>query len=201
MGTGGMRLGAGRPGYRAKAEQLHRVDVRIWVRQGYLNAACAFSWAWHGGGEQSGSISVHVHAPDVLTLRYTITQNDVARDVVERVTLARTACPYGGKRPWFNCTRCARQVAVLYLRRGYFACRHCQRVAYSSQSDGVLDRMLRKQAKIEARLDDDWRRPKGMRRQTYERLLDTLEDCAARRDAAFIVAAQRLLGRAGLDRI
>jgi hypothetical protein len=92
-------------------------------------------------------------------------------------------------------------VAVLYLRRGYFACRHCQRVAYSSQSDGVLDRMWRKQAKIEARLDDDWRRPKVMRRQTYERLLDTLEDCAARRDAAFIVAAQRLFGRVGLDHI
>jgi len=198
MGTGGARLGAGRPGYRAKAEQLHRVDVREWARRDYLRGACTFSWSWSRGDEKTGSISVHVHSPDVLTLRYTLTQNGEPSNVVDRVTIVRTACPYGGTRPWFKCTRCARRVAVLYLRRGYFACRHCQRVAYSSQSSDVLDRMWRKQSKIEARLDDDWRRPKGMRWPTYERLLDKLAECEAWREEAFVVVAGRLVGLGNL---
>ena len=198
MGTGGMRYGAGRPGYRAKAEQLHRVDVREWARRGYLRGACSFSWNWTRDGESTGSIGVHVHSPDVMTLRYTLTQNDVRRDVVDRVCIARTACPFGGTRPWFNCTRCARRVAVLYLRNGGFACRHCQRVAYSSQSDDALDRLWRKQTKIEARLAEHWQRPKGMRQLTYARLMDKLTDCEARRDDAFEAVAARLFGLAGL---
>lgn len=193
MGKGGMRWGAGRPGYRAKAEQLHRVDIREWARRGYLRGACSFSWSWHRGGEHTGSIGVLVHSPDVLILRYTITQNDEARDVADRVTIARTDCPYGGTRPWFNCTRCARRVAVLYLRWGRFACRHCQRVAYSSQAEDVMDRTWRKQRKIEVILGEHWQRPKGMRWRTYERLMDTLEDCEARRDQAFIAVVARLL--------
>jgi hypothetical protein len=42
MGQGGARFGAGRPAYRAKGEQLQRVDVRIWARQGYLSRARVF---------------------------------------------------------------------------------------------------------------------------------------------------------------
>lgn len=197
MSRGGMRYGAGRPGYRAKAEQLHRVDVRIWARRGYLSGAHSFAWSWNRGGEHTGSIGVDVHSPDALTLRYSVTRNDEPHIVAERVTIARTSCVYGGSRPWFNCTRCARRVAVLYLRRGYFACRHCQRVAYSSQSDDTLGRMWRKQSKVEARLGEHWARPKGMRLHTYERLMEKLLDCEARRDAAFTVMAGRLLGLAG----
>jgi len=37
--------------------------------------------------------------------------------------------------------RCARRVAVLYLRGGYFGCRLCKRVGYSSQSDDDLHRL------------------------------------------------------------
>jgi hypothetical protein len=54
--------------------------------------------------------------------------------------------------------------------------------------------MWRKQSKIEARLGENWRRPKGMRQHTYERLVD----CEARRDEAFAVVAERLLGLARL---
>ena len=142
---------------------------------------------------------MHVETQNALTLRYTFTVHDLARDVIERVSIAHTPCPYGGSRPWFHCTRCPRRVAVLYLRQGVFACRHCQRVAYSSQSDDALDRMWRKQAKIEARLGDNWRRPKGMRQCTYQRLIGTLNDCEVRRENAFAAFASRLFGGAGLE--
>lgn len=199
MSKGGSRYGAGRPGYRLKAEQLHRLDVRDLARRGALKSAGAFSWSWHRGSEPSGNIAIHVESQNALTLRYTFTVRDVARDVIERVSIARTPCPYGGSRPWFHCTRCPRRVAVLYLRQGVFACRHCQRVAYSSQSDDALDRMWRKQAKIEARLGDNWRRPKGMRQCTYQRLIGTLNACEERRENAFAAFAARLFGGAGLE--
>lgn len=198
MGTGGMRCGAGRPGYRAKAEHLCRVDVREWARRGYLRGPSAFSWSWHRGDETAGSIGVSVHGPAALTLRYTFgtgtgTGND-KRDVAERVAIVTTACAYGGTRQWFACPRCAQRVAVLYLRGGYFACRVCKRVSYNSQSDDELDRLWRRQHKIEKRLGDHWRRPKGMRRRTYDRLFAELLACEEQRDAAFAILAARLLG-------
>jgi hypothetical protein len=113
------------------------------------------------------------------------------------VDLIYKPCNFGGARPWFQCPRCARQVAQLYMRAGRFACRHCQRVAYSSQAEDVLDRTWRKQQRLEAKLGEYWRRPKGMRQRTYERLLDGVRDCEERREAAFCVAAARLF--AGLS--
>lgn len=195
MGTGGMRCGAGRPGYRAKAEQLQRVDVREWARRGYLRGACSFSWSWNRGGEPSGSIGVSVHGPDALTLRYTFTADSGARNVAERLTILNSACAYGGARPWFACPRCARRVAMLYLRGGYFACRRCKRVAYSSQSEDALDRLWRKQHRIEARLGQHWRRPKGMRQATYRPLINELVDLEVRRDSLLSAFVQELFGK------
>jgi len=61
--------------------------------------------------------------------------------------------------------------------------------------------MLRKQSKIEALLDDRWQRPKGMRHRTYQALLDRLNDCEVRGDAAFIDTAARLFSAAGLAKL
>jgi len=81
------------------------------------------------------------------------------------------------------------------MRAGRFACRHCQRVAYSSQSEDVMARTWREQRRIEERIGEDWQRPKGMRQHTYERLIDRLEDCQRRRDEAFFLVAARLFAR------
>lgn len=193
MGKGGMRCGAGRPGYKVKAEHLCRVDVREWARRGYLRGACAFSWSWHRGGEPAGSIGVRVHGPDALTLAYTATVGDVRRDVAETLTMVNTPCAFGGARPWFKCPCCARRVAMLYLRGGRFACRQCKRVAYSSQSDDALDRLWRKQHKIEKRLAPNWQRPKGMRQQTYARLVTQMLSLEERRELAFAAYAANWL--------
>ncbi len=194
MGKGGMRCGAGRPAYKVKAEHLCRVDVREWARRGYLRGACAFSWSWQRGGEPAGSIGVRVHGSDALTLNYTATVGDVRRDVAERLTIVNTPCAFGGARPWFKCPCCARRVAMLYLRGGRFACRQCKRVAYSSQSDDALDRLWRRQHKIENRLAPNWQRPKGMRQRTYARLWSGLMDCEARREEALAVFVALLTG-------
>jgi hypothetical protein len=194
MAKGGQRWGAGRPGYRVKAEQIKRVDVRQLDKLGYLSRARTFSWSWSLGGESAGSIGIAVHSPNALSLQYTVTTHGEQHNINDKVHLKHAPCNLGGTRPWFSCPRCARPVAVLYMRAGRFACRHCQRVAYSSQSEGVLQRTWLKQRKLEARLGDDWRRPKGMRYATYERLIDRLHDCEARRDMAFCERVGRLFG-------
>jgi hypothetical protein len=193
MGRGGMRFGAGRRGYRAKAEQLRRIDVRQWAERGYLRGACSFSWTWHRGDEHTGTIGVYVHGPDALTLRYTVSGEGAARDVAERLGIVSTPCGFGGARPWFLCPCCARRVAVLYMRGQTFACRVCMGVAYSSQSDDELGRMWRKQSKIEAKLGNDCRRPKGMRQATYARLMDQRWELEMRRDDALAVFVARLI--------
>lgn len=202
MGKGGSRYGAGRPGYRAKAEHLQRVDIRQWQQRGYLRAGLHFSWSWTRGGEPTGSIGVQVFGPDSLRLQYSIVGNDDQRhDASQSIGIDRTQCNYGGARPWFVCPVCHRRAGLLYLRAGRFACRQCQRVAYASQSCDALDRMWRKQAKIEARLGDNWKRPKGMRRHTHERLIDALVDCEDLRDQAFRVMAARLFGDGAMREI
>ena len=78
MGRGGSRCGAGRPAYRAKAEQLQRVEIGRWHRGGYLRAGSYFSWSWNRGGKPTGSIGVLMHGEHSLALRYNITGDDGA---------------------------------------------------------------------------------------------------------------------------
>jgi hypothetical protein len=196
MGTGGSRYGAGRPGYRLKAESVQRIDVRDFARRGVLKAGW-FSWSWNRGGEPTGSIGVRVHDSYSLALEYRVHDYyaDTWHQANQSVRVNYTACTYGGKRPWFACPVCSRRIAVLYLRSSRFACRHCQRVAYRSQSEDALGRMWRKQTKIEKRLGDNWQRPKGMRRRTYEGLLDMLNECEQRRGEACALFIERLFLR------
>jgi len=67
----------------------------------------------------------------------------------------------------------------------YFLCRHCYRLAQASQSENVWDRLLRRANKIRHRLGGDagmaspLRKPKGMWRRTYERLVEECHQAAS----------------------
>ncbi len=181
MGAGGMRSGAGRPGWHVKAEHCKRIDIRRWAREGLLRPGVSSSWVWtdRETGEHLASIGFRA-AEHSVSLSYSL--NDVP--MRQHVPVDRTTCHYGGERAWFGCPRCSRRVAVLYLRNSGFACRLCQRVAYASQSGDASDRAWRRQYKLEARLDANWQRPKGMHQRTHERLLDRIIDCEQQREAA-----------------
>lgn len=190
MARGGMRWGAGRPGWHVKAEHCRRLDVRRWHRDDLLRPGISTSWIWTDSetGERLASIGFSV-AEHHLTLDYRI--NDVP--VRQEVRLERTACHYGGLRPWFRCPKCARKVALLYLRSNGAFCRHCQRVAYASQSDDLCARTWRKQAKLEAQLGPYWQRPKGMHDRTRERLLQGTFACEAVREDALAAYLSRVV--------
>ena len=75
------------------------------------------------------------------------------------------------------------------------ACRHCQGIAYASQSDDVLGRAWRRQRKVEARLGENEQRPKGMHQTTHERLLSAIDNCEYVKDV-YLMAAAAYLGLA-----
>lgn len=187
MGTGGMRWGAGRPGWHVKAEHCRSIDARRWAREGILRGPRSGGWAWWVDGEKTGSIG---YASDghAVTLTYALNGEPMR----QRVPILSTPCTYGGKRLWFGCPRCGRRVAMLYLRTLGFGCRRCCQIAYASQSEDAIGRAWRKESKIERKLGDGWTRPKGMRQRTYERLLATVVDCEERRDAALVQFLSRL---------
>lgn len=167
---GGWRYGAGRPGWRPKTGYAARLDVRRLARDGYLAPGLGITWRWTNG--QTAACTAET---DGLRLSYRYEFTDGARDIEVRVNLIRTPCHLGGSRVWFGCPRCGRRVAILYLW-GWPRCRTCSRMSYPSQSEDAIARSWRRTRKLEERLSGgagEWkyRRPKGMRLATYERLM------------------------------
>lgn len=181
MGTGGSRYNAGRPAQHVKAEHCRKIDVRRWQHEGILQAGQAGSWQWTDPdtGKQTAAIGYRSDG-NCVTVNYSID----GKPNTQTLWLTETPCTYGGARQWFACPIRGERVAVLFLRAGRFACRHCQRIAYASQSGDLCDRTWRKQAKAEAKLGPNWARPKGMHVATRERLLSIIWDCEKRRDIA-----------------
>lgn len=197
MGTGGSRYGAGRPGWKRKAEHSQAFDVRRVVRKGLLKPGTWFSWSWTTNyGDKAGSVGVRVaDNPERVILSYQWTPyGSDPRSVECTLWIEHTPCNYGGSRPWFLCPSCGRRCAVVYFGApgGRYACRHCARVAYLTQSEDVMGRLWRKQHKIEARLVDGWEKPKRMRWKTCERLQNAIIECEQKKDMALCFAMARM---------
>lgn len=163
---GGRRYGAGRPASRPQTSWAARLNLRKMTRDGVLVPGATTTWHWSNG------LLVTISANEAsieLAYRYTFAEGE--RDVRAPVRMERTPCRFGGSRSWFNCPRCNRRVAMLYLW-GYPACRTCCRMGYPSQSEDAIDRSWRRTRKIEERLGGEWpaRKPKWMRQTTYDRL-------------------------------
>ena len=189
MGTGGMRCGAGRPGYRFKAEWSKRIDIRRWHSEGLLRAGHTFGWTWTCDGKFTGNIGV-ARTNHGVRLDYTVGSGSDCRDASQQITVNSTGCNYGGSRPWFACPVCHRRAAVLFLRGGRFACRKCQRISYQSQSGSALDRICNRFHQLEARVEAG--KPKWQRWATFNRLLDRYEDVGEQFNGSLGNAIRRL---------
>ena len=196
MGRGGSRFGAGRPGWRRKCEHLLRLDIRELARKGYLRPGSNASWRWSVGGETSGNIRTFTTA-DQVRLLYAVTTAGGNRQVMDYgAWITRTPGRYGGSRPWFRCPRCGSRRAVLYgvAGDGQSGCRGCMRLGYASEAESPLDRLYRKQRKLESRLAEDWQKPKWMRWNSYARIRTRLQELEERIDHAFCIKAMSILG-------
>lgn len=54
-----------------------------------------------------------------------------------------------------------------------------------------MGRAWLRQSKVEAKLDENWQRPKAMHRTTYNRLMPVIVECEERRDAALCAYVHR----------
>ena len=193
MGKGGWRYGAGRPGWRRKLEACLRLDIRQIACKGLLTPGTRTSWRWTNSytGEETGSVGMKV-AEGRIVLDYAVGED--RKPVQFPIYLTSTPCHYGGARPWFICPACQRNCAVVAFGRGGWACRTCLNLAYSSEAEDGMGRLWRKQRKLEARVGEDWQRPKGMHRATYERIVDRLMEIEALKDGHMMLALQRHCG-------
>lgn len=165
------------------AEEVNRIDIRYMKKQKMLRAGSVGSLSWSCGGEETGSIRYAMYADKmVLNYRYRQSGEDWQK-ISESIYFDETDCHYGGSRKWFICPSCSKRIGILYGLGKYFRCRKCTGMSYASQSEGYLDRQVRKVRKIRRKLDigSNWwdadclsdpifAKPKGMQWKTFERL-------------------------------
>jgi hypothetical protein len=153
-------FGSGRPsgGGRGTVEACRSIDVNRLHREGCLGASRMGGWQWTRDGEQIASIILRAEVDRLhLAYRVRIGGSDW-EDVNETVRIIRMPCRFGGTRPYFSCPgvvngiACRRRVTKLYGPGRYFLCRHCCRLVHASQSEGGLDRTLRRANTIRQRL-------------------------------------------------
>jgi len=193
MSRGGSRYGAGRPAHNIKAESVQRIEIRRWVRAGYFDGSSCFSTGWNRGGEPTGSISVQTTRDSaVLSYRTKDFHSDEWQNKRQHVPVELTPCNYGGSRRWFRCPVCQRRCELLYLRSHRFACRLCQKVAYSSQAGGPIDRLTHKSHKLQVRIDGG--KPLWMRWKTYNAIRDEVFRIEVLADQVFATRCAGLLG-------
>ena len=189
MARGGSRAGAGRPGWRLKCEQSLALDIRDLQRRQLLRPGHQFQWTWTTPkGDLRGSVGITAYDWS-LTLSYPWTPPGCDPQRIEcELRFARTPCNYGGTRPWFICPKCHGRCAVVYFSRasGRYACRKCLKLAHTSESLSALDRLWRKQRKLESRLGPNREKPKGMQWRTLDQIEDQLSAIEFVRVAMFM---------------
>lgn len=178
-------FGSGRTGGRPKAEHIRSIDANRMNRNGVFRDRFWGSWPWTRNGREIAQIGVSSDGESVtLSYSYRRTGDSKWQDVRQRVKIERVPCRFGGTRAYFICPgagngrRCERRAVKLYGAGRYFLCRHCHRIAYTSQSETELDRLYRRSSKLRERLDGVpgiWnalpQKPKGMWQRTYQRRL------------------------------
>jgi hypothetical protein len=169
---------------RPTTEACMSIDVRSWHREGLLRARQCFlhplTWMW----EPTEGIGVLPKIDGVvIVFRSRNWRGEYGRTLAQRVPIVWTPCTLGGRRPWFRCEAhpngryCGRRVAILYSGGEHFACRHCYRLAYTSQTETPHLRAIRPTRKIRMRLGAGFSfaepfpdKPPGMHWLTYLRM-------------------------------
>ncbi|MGQ0533500.1 MAG: hypothetical protein ACT4OF_12540 [Caulobacteraceae bacterium] len=115
-----------------------------------------------------------------LTLVYSGHDGDPEKPALRTTVLKlqRQACQYGGHRFLFVAPCCAKRVRKLALLPRGIACGQCGSLTYRSKRKSGVQRIIHKADVLAGRLDcASWyapptERPKGMRRETFNRLAE-----------------------------
>lgn len=185
---------------RPKCEQFLRLDIRALARRGFLRPGrhADLSIASHQA-RRSATIRLVVKGESIRLHYVCPSGSDKPLSICCHVRVERTSCRYGGTRPWFRCPRCRSRRAVLYgfASDGKFGCWGCMDVVYESQDARKMSRLWRRQAKLEAKLLDGYRKPKCMHWSTFMSVYKQLAAVRARQDRLFCDGGRALLRRRG----
>lgn len=191
-------FGSGRRGWRPVVEDGIALDIGYLRRSG--RSGGSLHWSKRGCEVAAIGWWIDLEAK-LLTLNYVAGE---AREPVEqRIRLTTTAPHLGGVRWWMLCPYSGRRCLKLYSGWGFnrFASREALGIAYRSQREDQLDRLIRRTHKIldelggTGDLDEAYYlpKPKWMRWPTYERKMAE----ALAGAEAFSAKAARIIG---LDR-
>ena len=141
-----------------KVEDSRSIDINRLHEAECLAPGWSGGWKWTRDGETSASINLRAET-DRLHLSYRVrSYGREWQDIEETVSIVYIPCRFGGSRPYFLCPgvingkSCRRRVAKLHGAGRYFLCRHCYRLAYTSQHESDWDRAMRRADKIRQRL-------------------------------------------------
>jgi hypothetical protein len=178
--------GSGRRGWKLTTSAYDFIDIRMWRREGRINAGTDFWWMKMAGPVLLFGLHVSVHdfclgiEPVYFRGKEKIAEPSIV------VWLERTQCNFGGKRTWFGCSGCERRVTKLYIVRRLgsltqFRCRSCLELAYDSQQLCRRKRCLYAAGEIRESLGASGSlaepiptRPSGMRVKKYQRIIAKL---------------------------
>lgn len=157
---------------KSTTESKLRLDIRYLARNSMLENGRCFHMHWH---RRASSSSVEITVDDGgLILRYRYD----GKPMHYRIQITRTACNYGGSRPWVICPHCGKRYAVLCLgSHGRFACRKCLNLCYASQQKSPQNSLFDRADKLRVRLgwgagigNPEGDKPVGMHWRTYYRI-------------------------------
>jgi hypothetical protein len=191
------RKGVRRVRCRPKVERYLPLDIRQLHDYGLLNPGTEGSVLLKAADGRRIATASFLIAPSKLRVQL----ESVGCSVPTEICIERTRCPFGGTRPWFRCRRCNSRRSILYGpdEDGSFSCRRCMGLVYSSQDETKLQRLERKQNRLESKLAGEYRvaRPKGMHWSTHSRILTELNSVLRKQDHLRAMSARKLLDRIG----
>ncbi len=105
---------------------------------------------------------------------------------VSEIEISVFPCYYGGYRYYGLCPACSRCVRSLYvLDETIPVCRLCLKMVYSSQNATFSYRLYKKLKSAKNKLNnDEWTKPKWMRKKTFEQLKAKISELEEKREIA-----------------
>jgi hypothetical protein len=170
---------------RGLGELAFALDIAALSRAGRLSLGTEMEGQWSAAaplGSRSLTVRYSEDLTDLEAARLTLSYEAHGVKRHQIVKLVATTPHLGGARLWFICPMTDKRARILYLPEGskQFASREAHDLAYRSQGEADLFRMITLAQAIRARLKGDLsnyapfpHRPLGMHRRTYERLRAT----------------------------
>jgi hypothetical protein len=165
---------------RLTTDDYHKIDLRRFKQRGWLSFGGWQTLTWSRGEQQTGAVNYKIHE-DAFHLNYKSRGREKEWQTIDEIIpLVSTNCNFGGRRLWFNCPSCSKNVLIIYGGK-YFRCRTCSNLVHPSSIESKLDRAGRALERYQDKLAPDYEltlmdgvdwleKPLWMRHKTFDNL-------------------------------